>query len=367
MTQTPIKAEIDLVALEHNCQIAQKMAPNSKQLAMVKANAYGHGLVPVATTLAPYVSGFGVARLSEALQLHKLNLGRDIILMSGFLTQEELTTCSELGFTPVIHHQHQIKLLQQAQLPYPLKIWLKIDTGMGRLGFKLHETPVIYQQLAQMTYIAHPIGIMSHCPNADTNRQPTANQQYQLLTDVIQELPVERSLVNSAALLSGKKTLSMEWIRPGIMLYGASPFDHLSAANLNLKPVMTLKSKIIAINHLQAGDTVGYGSEWVCPEAMPVGVVAIGYGDGYPQPNHAQTPIIIKDQKASIIGRISMDMLTVDLRAIDKVKVGDEVTLWGQGLPIETIAEAADTIAYDLMCRVNQTQARVHFEYTNSN
>lgn len=363
MTQTPIKAEIDLAALEHNCQIAQQLAPHSRQLAMVKANAYGHGLVPVAQTLAPYVAGFGVARFSEALQLNKLDLKRDIVLMSGFLTEDELIECSKLGFTPVVHHQHQIELLQTASLPCPVKIWLKVNTGMGRLGFKLNDFARLYEQLRHNGNIAQPIGIMSHCPNADSQQKPTAEHQYQAFAQATQNYPIIKSLANSAALLSKPQTLCLDWIRPGIMLYGASPFAHLSATELGLKPVMTLKSRLIAVNELYKGDTVGYGSEWICPETMPVGVVAIGYGDGYPKPSQTTTPVLIRQQLAPIIGRISMDMLTIDLRDVTNVHVGDEVTLWGDGLPIELIARSADTIAYDLMCRVNQTQARVQFEY----
>lgn len=363
MTQTPIKAEIDLQALTHNAQIARSLAPDSHQLAMVKANAYGHGLVPVARALAPYVSGLGIARLSEAMQLQQLSLGRDIVLMTGFLTSQELITCAEYGFTPVIHNSQQIRLIQQTKLPYPISIWLKINTGMGRLGFHQADFANVYDQLAQCPNIQKPIGVMSHLANAGTHNSPTASQQYQQLMTAIRSYPIVTSLANSAALLAHDIPADQDWVRPGIMLYGASPLSYLTADELNLKPVMTLKSKLIAINQLQAGDSVGYGSQWVCPETMPVGVVAIGYGDGYPRGIDHQASVIINNCSAPIIGRISMDMLTIDLRGITDAQEGDEVTLWGHELPIETVANWADTIAYDLMCRVNQTQARVQFQY----
>lgn len=363
MTQTPIKAEIDLQALTHNAQVAQSLAPSSRQLAMVKANAYGHGLVPVARALAPYVSGFGIARLSEAMQLQQLCLGRDIVLMTGFLTPEELITCSNYGFTPVVHNHQQIKLIQQTQLPYPISIWLKINTGMGRLGFHQADFATIYQQLAHCPNITQPIGVMSHLANAGTQQAPTASEQYQQLVNTIKDYPVRSSLANSAALLAHDIPADQDWVRPGIMLYGASPLSYLTADELNLKPVMTLKSKLIAINQLQAGDSVGYGSQWVCPQTMPVGVVAIGYGDGYPRGIDQKAHVIINQGAAPVIGRISMDMLTVDLTGIKNAQEGDEVILWGRDLAIETVANWADTIAYDLMCRVNQTQARVQFQY----
>lgn len=363
MTQTPIKADIDLQALAHNASVAQSLAPQSQQLAMVKANAYGHGLEPVAKSLAPYISGFGIARLSEASQLQALKLNKDIVLMSGFLTEDELMACAQNGLTPVIHNQHQLSILQQIQLPCPINIWLKINTGMGRLGFHRTQFAALYEQLAKNSNIRHPIGVMSHLANAGTRQPPLAKQQYQKLKSTIHGYPVKTSLANSAALLTQDIPQDQDWVRPGIMLYGASPVDYLTAHELNLKPVMTLKSKLIAINQLNQGDTIGYGSIWQCPESMPVGVVAIGYGDGYPRNITPNTPVRIREQYANIIGNISMDMLTVDLRGVKHAKIGDEVTLWGQHLPIEMIARSAGTIGYDLMCRVNQTQARVHFQY----
>jgi alanine racemase len=357
------RAVIDLNALRHNFHEVRHYAPQSRILCVIKANAYGHGMVEVARAL-PQADGFAVACLDEALELRRRGIKQALTVFQGFQTAEELQLCRQHGLWPVVHHRSQLDILATGGGGIPLDVWLKVATGINRLGFRPEEARGIWQQL-QHTAGLRQIRLMTHMARADEGRGDSANPdpttlQLRLFDEVTAGLDAERSLANSAALI-GWPEAQREWVRPGIMLYGASPFLPGCGPSLNLKPVMTLQSRLIAINARKRGEPVGYGGMWICPADMAVGVVAIGYGDGYPRHIDADTPVLLNGKQLPIVGRVSMDLLTVDLSKTNAA-VGDEVTLWGEGLPVDIIAGHADTIAYELVCNV---YGRVHYEYRN--
>lgn len=343
-------AKINLEALQRNLQQVRKLAPSSKIIAMIKSNGYGHGLLHVAKALND-VDAFGVACLGEGLLLRQAGIKKRTVLLRGFNDATELTQIMKHDLDTVIHNQEQLQVLAQTKLDKPIAIWLKIDTGMHRLGFLPEEITTVYQQLQQNPKIQQPFQIMTHFADADNAAKDTTNNQLAVFAQLTNHMPEPKSIANSAGIINWPEAHA-DWIRPGIMLYGVSPLADKSGLDLNLKPVMTLQSSLINIKQLKKGDYVGYGGTWQCPEAMQVGVVAIGYGDGYPR--HAQngTPVLINDQECPLIGCVSMDMLTVDLRNNSTAKCGDIVTLWGEDLPVERIATYADTISYELLCGI---------------
>ena len=251
----------------------------------------------------------------------------------------------------MIHSEYQLQLLEQARLAQPVKCWLKVDTGMHRLGVMPEQVPDLLSRCRQCNNIAQPVTVLSHLACADEPEHPENQMQMETFDDLELAEDLPRSLANSAAIIAFPDA-HYDWVRPGIMLYGISPLADTTASELDLQPVMTLKSRLIAVNHLLQGDPVGYGATWQCPEDMPVGVVGFGYGDGYPRHVPSGTPVLVNGQRVPIVGRVSMDLITVDLRTLPEAQVGDEVILWGEGLPIEEIAVAAETIAYELVCRL---------------
>lgn len=350
-------AFIDLAALRHNFKQVKQCAPDAKVIAMVKSNAYGHGLIQVAHTLKD-ADAFGVARLREALHLREAAVTQDIVLMPGFLHADQLAIISVNNIQAVIHNVDQVEMLEQTELPKPISVWLKVDTGMGRLGFDLDMAVAMNQRLQQCENVEH-VRYLTHFATVDVADHPTNALQFSGLANAVQQLPGEWSAAKSAAVLNVNHS-HHQWVRPGIMLYGVAALAHKSTEECDLRPVMTLQAPIISIRTLKKDSPVGYGSTFICPEDMPVAVVGIGYGDGYPRHAAQGTPVLINGQLAPRIGRVCMDMMMVDLRGIDNVNVGDAVTLWGRGLPAEMIAKHAETIAYELFCSVTK---RVHFEY----
>jgi alanine racemase len=332
---------------------------------MVKSNAYGHGLLPVAKALVtpPGVHALAVARLDRALLLHASGLppAIAIIVMCGFLDQEELTHMAALDIVPVIHTIEQVQLLETTTLSQPLRVWLKLDSGMHRLGFPPTQTTEILARLQACRNVQKVMGVMTHFAQADELDQAVTMHQAELFD---QDLPkdIDKSLANSAAIIAWPQT-HQQWVRPGIMLYGVSPFAGRTARDFDLQPVMTLKSRLIAKHALRKNATVGYGGTWACPEDMSVGIAAIGYGDGYPRHAKTGTPVLVNGVRCSLVGRVSMDLIIIDLRHNPQAQVGDPVILWGEGLPIEEVAHSAGTIAYELLCHVT---SRVQFEYTQS-
>lgn len=356
----PSFLEIDRTAFQHNLQRLSILAPDKKIMALVKADAYGHGVAALASELAD-VDNLAVCCLEEALECRRYGLTQSIVLMEGFFESSELAIIRKENFQIVIHHDEQIRTLEKiadTSSNNPLTVWLKIDTGMNRLGFVPAEISAVLARLEKINNINQPIGLMTHFSDADEPNKPKTKQQLDRFITVTKDLTGPRSLANSAAIIAHPETQG-DWIRPGIMLYGISPFSNKTALELNLKPVMTLYSKIMAIHQAKQGETVGYGSTWPCPENMNIGVVAIGYGDGYPRHAKHGTPILVNAKEVPLIGRVSMDMLTVDLRTQPDAKIGDPVILWGRGLPIEKIAQSADTIPYELVCSVKKRIKRI--------
>lgn len=347
-----VVAEIDLAALQHNFQIVKSYAPQQKILAMVKANAYGHGLIPIADALKK-VDAFGVACLEEALILRSNGIKQDIVIMSGINSAAELMTVAKEQLQIVLHHESQLKILLRTKLPAPVTAWIKINTGMNRLGFSGKDIADIHQLLNQCDSIKKPLNWMTHFADADDKNKTTTPQQIKSFLHYTENYSGPKSLANSAGIIAWPSAHA-DWVRPGIMLYGVSPLLNTVGSDFDLQPVMTLKAKLIAINTVEKNAAIGYGGVWQAPETMPVGVVAIGYGDGYPRHAVSGTPVLINNVQCPLVGRVSMDMITVDLRSCPHANVGDEAILWGKKLPAEIIAQYANTIAYQLFCNITQ-------------
>ena len=352
----PVRALIDIQALSHNLKQVRDTAPNSKVMAVVKADAYGHGLAAIANTLME-AHAFAVASFDEGLVLRNAGVAHPICLLEGFFDAQELNLLNHYRFSSVVHNLGQLEQLEHCQSSKPIDVWLKADTGMNRIGFAPDEVPDALARLQKCKTVGR-VRLLSHLARADDRTDKATNDQVALFTQLAAGRDLECSLANSAGVVAWPQS-HFDWVRPGIMLYGASPVEGCSAAELGLHPVMTLTSQLIAVNYRRKGDCVGYGGEWICPEDMPVGVVAIGYGDGYPRLASALTPVLVNGKRAPLIGRVSMDMITVDLRGRPDAQVGDPVVLWGQGLPVEEIAAHAGTIAYELLARMPKRVPRV--------
>jgi len=348
----PTQLVIDVAALKHNFLEVQKLASGKSIIAMVKSNAYGHGIDRIARALQQ-ADAFGVASLEEGLQLRHSGITQPIVLMEGLFNADELDLVTEHRFQLVIHEQHQVQALENFTAKYPIPIWLKIDTGMHRLGFDPDKFSEIYARLLSCETVQKPLNLMSHLAEADAVDRAFTVKQIELFKQLTQDLPGEKSLANSAGIIAWPSAHE-DWVRPGLMLYGASPIIGHRGQEHHLKPVMSLTSELIAIHDLPQGARVGYGGTWTCPEAMRVGVVAIGYGDGYPRHVRNGVPVLLNNRPCPLIGRVSMDMLTIDLRTQPDAKIGDKVLLWGPGLPVEVVAEFSETTAYELLTRITQ-------------
>jgi len=365
------RAVIDLSACRHNLQQAKLAAPDSRLIAVIKANAYGHGMLNIAHALNE-TDMFAVARVEEAVMLRESGIKKPILLLEGFTSEAELILVSRYDLDCVVHHESQIQILEKSnsKTSNEIKInaWLKIDTGMHRLGFVIEEVESTYKRLSLLNKFKQPLQIMTHLANADDKNDQTTLNQIDIFNQKIETIKkinsdpntIEFSIANSAGILGWPLSHS-NWNRPGILLYGVSPFINELADEHNLKPVMTLKSQIISIKKLNKGEPVGYAGEYICEKNMRIGIVAIGYGDGYPRHAKTGTPVLINNKRSQLLGRVSMDMICVDLTDLNDTKIYDSVTLWGKGLPVEEVAAHAGTIAYDLLCGVTK---RVEFIYT---
>jgi alanine racemase len=349
-------ATIHIEALRHNLAQIRHLAPHSKVMAVVKADGYGHGLERVARALEG-ADAFGVAALSDAERLRAAGLSQRIVLLSGIDEADDLAAIRRLSLDIVLHHDSQLALLQNDQHQEPIRVWLKLDTGMHRLGFAAERAAEIYLHLKQMPNIHDDITLMTHFASSDEFHGANTQSQIDVFTQAIKNLEGLHSLSNSAAIL-GWPSAHQDWIRAGGALYGLSVVDGKTGHDFGLKPAMSLSTRLIAINHIAKGQSIGYSATWTCPEDMPVGVAAIGYGDGYPRMAPSGTSVLINGVRVPIIGRVSMDLMTLDLRGLTTAKVGDEVLLWGPELPVEEIANAAGTISYELTCSITR---RVRF------
>lgn len=355
----PTYMTIDLVSLKHNLLRVRELARDRSVIAMVKANAYGHGLIRVAHALSD-ADAFGVASLDEGIQLREAGITQPIVLIEGLFNPGELVEAINRNFTLVVHHLPHIEMLESLQIgtplydhliAHPLSIWLKINTGMHRLGFDAEDVHPIYQRLFALPWIKKPLGFMTHFAKADDITSDATNQQLALFNSITKDLVGFRSLANSAGILAWEKAHG-DSIRPGLMLYGASPFSHKTGSDHQLQPVMTLHSKLIAIHQIKKGAKVGYGGTWMAPRNTTIGVVGVGYGDGYPQFAENGTPVLIRGVECPLVGRVSMDMLTVDLGNLPHAELGDSVILWGAGLAVERVAKHCRTSAYEVLTRM---------------
>jgi alanine racemase len=353
-------AVVDVEALQHNLKRVRRVVPKARIMAIIKANGYGHGLERVAralTTVKSPVDAFGVARLDEAIFLRECGFTQPITLLEGFLDATELARIMHYRLEVVVHDAYQIDILKSANPTAPVPVWLKIDTGMHRIGFAPEQVSRAWRRLSECPVVMPPIRLMTHLANADDRNDPATMQQLEVFNASIAGFDTDLSVANSAGILGWPQTHA-DWVRPGIMLYGSSPFNDNVGEQYGLRPAMTFKARILSVRPSKKGDRIGYGGEWQCPQDMPVGVIGVGYGDGYPRHAKAGTPVLIKGNTAPLIGRVSMDMICVDLRNHPGVNIGDEVVLWGDGLPAETVAQHAGTISYQLFCNVTQ---RVRF------
>ena len=352
----PARALLSAQALRHNFGRVRAAAPHAKVMAVIKANAYGHGLTWAARVLRE-ADGFAVASVEEGAELRAAQVPQPICLLEGFFDAAELPLIAQQRLATVIHHAGQVLSLEQAKGVSGLDVWLKVDTGMHRIGFSPEQAADAAARLAACPAVSR-VRWMSHFANADNRFDSATKHQIESFLKLVDGLDVERSLANSAGIVAWPAS-HLEWVRPGIMLYGASPLIGHSAAELDLRPVMTLQSQLIAVQRRKKGDAIGYGGDWICPEDMPVGVVAIGYGDGYPRHAPPGTPVLVSGARAPLIGRVSMDMITLDLRTQPQARVGDPVVLWGADPSVDEIATLAGTISYELLCCVTPRIPRV--------
>ncbi len=346
--------------LLHNIQVIRKRAPKSKIIAVVKANAFGHGLRSTALNCDKEIDEFGVASIDEALALRKVGIQSPIVLMEGVFEPDELLIASCQNLPVVFHSYHQLEWLKHVHLPVALKVWIKCDTGMGRLGFSPTEVKDVYDILKNNPNIAPSVGLMSHYACADELNHPKNIEQFKIFETLSGNWPGPKSFSNSGAIFQDNID-NFDYVRPGLAIYGISPLKDITSDSLGLKPVMTLQTRLIAVKNLPKKSTVGYGATFTCQESTTIGVVAIGYGDGYLRTLSERTPVLVNEKQCSIIGRISMDMTTIDLSNVPNAKVGDVVTLWGDGLPIEQVVKNSPLIPYDLLTAV---QMRVKFHWT---
>ncbi|OGT51134.1 MAG: alanine racemase [Gammaproteobacteria bacterium RIFCSPHIGHO2_12_FULL_42_13] len=367
-------ATIDLPAIYHNFSVIKEHLPGKKILAMIKSNGYGHGLIPVAKTLST-ADALGVATLSEALTLRENGIHSTIVVMRGFATQEELSIfIQDPHLIPCVHHHSQLQLLKN--LTAPLSIWLKIDTGMHRLGFSVAEFDLIYRQLNAISFIEKNFVICTHLADADNPDTSFTQQQMAAFKHATKNTPNPKSILNSAGIVAhinscieySKKdtssrgesprdpghTSAVEWIRPGIMLYGASPFalDNPQTAFFNrLRPAMTLSSTLLSIKTISVGEKIGYSCTYEAKKEMRIGIVGIGYGDGYLRNIQTGAPVLLHGKRCFVVGRVSMDMIAIDLSAVPEAAINDAVILWGTvDLSVTEVAHHANSIAHDLLC-----------------
>jgi alanine racemase len=346
-----IRAVISGTALRANLKALRRRAPDARFMAVVKANAYGHGLVPVALAL-PDADAFAVARIGEAIALREAGVVQPIVLLEGVFDAAQLAIAARMAFDLVVHHPEQLALLEQ-QAARDLVVWLKVDTGMNRLGFRMDEAGEALARLRALTPALREIRLLTHLACADERDSPATARQLDAFAPFAEAAGLVTSIANSAALLS-LPAAHAQWVRPGLALYGASPFAGTDAASLGLTPAMSLETSVIATRRVLAGETVGYGCAWQAPRETRVAILAAGYGDGLPRGLAHGTPVLICGRRAPIVGRVSMDMIAVDVTDHGEVAPGDPALLWGPGLPVEEIAACGATIPYELLCGVSQ-------------
>ena len=351
-----VSASVDTGALRHNLQVVRRWAPESRVMAVIKANAYGHGLVNVARALDS-ADAFAVARVDEGLTLREAGITTPTVLLEGVFDSEQLGAASAADFELVVHTQEQIELLRSAPPGVQFKVWLKLDSGMNRLGFKGAAFAEAHAALSSLSAVRSPVNLFTHLASADEPELTTTAEQLARFAAATRSLPGERSIANSAGMLSFSDAQA-DWVRPGLLLYGVSPNEGAIGADYGLRPVMTLHSHVIAVKDLAAGERVGYGGYWTAARSTRLAVAAVGYGDGYPRNLASGAPVLVNGERTGLAGRVSMDMIGIDVTDLKRTpQFGDPVVLWGQGLPVEEIAVWAETIPYELLCGISQRVA----------
>jgi alanine racemase len=345
----PIRATISAAALAHNLTVAKRRAAGAKVWAVVKANAYGHGVERAARALAA-ADGFAVLDFQEALRLRAAGVAKPILMLEGFFQAADLELLPKHALTPVIHNAEQVEMLRRSALAGEIDVYLKVNSGMNRLGFGIESLRPAYNSVRMHPQVRN-ITFMTHFADADGAGGVKA--QLEWFGELTKPFEVHsRSLANSAALLRFPEARG-DWVRPGIMLYGCSPFGDQTAEHLGLKPAMTLSSEIIGIQNLQPGERVGYGLSYEAAGEMTLGIVACGYADGYPRHASTGTPVLVNGKRTRLVGRVSMDMISVDLSGLPGAHIGTPVTLWGEGLSADEVGAAAGTLSYELLCKLS--------------
>lgn len=347
----PLKVFVDQASLRHNFAIVKQLAPKSKIMSVVKANGYGHGLINVAQGLSES-DGFAVLNLNEAIDLREHGFEQDILLLEGAFESYEISIAAKMRFNLVVHNLHQLQMIEKLKLNHPIDIHFKINTGMNRLGFNPKEAKDILKSMKKTPYFKS-ITLMTHFATADEPRG--VDWQFDVFNDIANDFDFSRSVANSASIINFKNT-HLDWVRPGIMLYGASPIVGRRSSTLNLKPAMYLKSKIIALQNLSKDDSVGYGETFKAKNDMRIAVVACGYADGYPRHAPSGTPVYVEGKKTSTVGRVSMDMLYIDVTDIPHASISSDVELWGENIPVDDVAEKAGTVGYELLCGISASK-----------
>ncbi len=352
------QARLDLAALRHNLDHAKSLAPASRVMCVVKANGYGHGALTVARVLAPESDALAVACIEEAIELREGGIEAPILLLEGVFEASELALAAEQQLWVMIDNEQQLQWLESAQLSQPVSCWLKIDTGMHRLGIDPARAAEFHQRLRDCDNCGGELVTCTHFASADDLASNQTREQLALFEQVTQGLPGPRSAANSPGLL-GWPDSHYDWIRPGYMLYGNSPFPAPHPNTERLKPVMTLASAVISVRDVAVGESVGYAATWVAERPSRIATVCIGYGDGYPRLACNGTPVLVNGRRAPLAGRVSMDMITVDVTDLENVQIGDEVVLWGDDLPAGEVASHASTIGYELTTRMPARTPRI--------
>ena len=351
-----VSVTIDTGALKHNLEVIRRLAPNSRVMAVIKANAYGHGLITAARALDS-ADAFAVARIGEGLALREAGIRTRIVLLEGVFDREQLDAAATADLEVVVHSPEQVQLLRVAPAGVRVSVWLKLDSGMNRLGFKGDAFQAAFAALSDLPALRGSVNLCTHLACADTPELPTTAEQLMVFAAATRSLAGARCVENSAAILNFPDAQA-DWIRPGLLLYGISPTHGAAGVDHGLRPVMTLCSRLIAVKDLAKGEQVGYGGAWTATRPTRLAIASVGYGDGYPRSAASGTPILVNGERAGLAGRVSMDMVAIDVTEVQHpVNVGDPVVLWGDGLPVEEIALWADTVPYTLVCGISQRVA----------
>ena len=344
----PTTATVRLDDIVHNYRLAMRLAPASQCIAVIKANAYGHGMIQVANCLQHVAPAFAVAMLEEAISLREAGIDKPIAILQGINRASDIKVAADNNFWLVLHRQQQLEWLLSANLPRPVGVWIKVDTGMHRLGFAPDQLDRLVEQLTSSANVQPDPVLCTHLACADDRASPMTGEQLSLIRSCTAKFKLAVSIANSAGILFWPDSHA-DWNRPGYMLYGACPAGAFDTRSHGLRAAMTMQSELVAIRHLKRGDGVGYGQVWVAKRASKIGTVAIGYGDGYPRHAPSGAPVVVNGQRVALVGRVSMDAISVDLTDLESAQVGDPVELWGQKLSVNELASAAGTIGYELL------------------